>query len=146
LKSALIYASSHGRTASVVDRLLVQLNLKPEVFHIRHGAIPVDFERFELLLFVCPTYGLEELQEEMEEFFMTWQPDLRGHYFAVCELGNYYGYESFSFGALRILRDRLLALGGTEWCEPLSLDAFPRVAWPQLARWATLLNATLAAL
>lgn len=143
MKSALIYASTHGRTVQVVDRLLARLEVKPEVFRIQKGAIPTGLEKFDLLLFICPTYGLEELQEEMEEFILHWHPDLHARHFAVCELGNYYGYESFSFGALRILRDRLLGLGGTEWCQGLSLDAFPRVAWSQLDRWAALLNETL---
>jgi hypothetical protein len=35
----------------------------------------------------------------MERFLVRQHVDLSGKYYAICELGNYYGYDDFEFGA-----------------------------------------------
>jgi flavodoxin len=146
MKTAILYASSHGTTRKVVKQVLSRLDhLRPEVFQVRRGMDPSLVLDFDLLLFFCPTYGDEELQEDMEHFLMCLDVDLAGRRFAVCELGAYYGYDDFSFGAMPILRRRLLELNGQELCEPLSLDSLPCLPHEHLERWVSYLNETIIA-
>jgi flavodoxin len=143
MNAAILYASSHGRTRKVLGEVLQQLAIRPDVYDVKAGLTQTRLAEYELLVFLCPTYGDEELQEDMEDFLDGFTLDLSGKQFAICELGNYYGYDDFSFGAMRIIRQRLLALGGTELCEPLSLDSFPKTAWSHLQAWVDHLNSTL---
>jgi flavodoxin len=143
MKAAILYASSHGRTRKVLGEVLQHLAIRPDVFDVKEGLKPPQLADYDLLVFLCPTYGDEELQDDMENFLDDFTLDLAGKQFAICELGNYYGYDDFSFGAMRIIRRRLIELRGTELCEPLSLDSFPKTAWGHLLDWVKHLNKTL---
>lgn len=145
MKSALFYSTGHGRTKRVVEEALKHLNLTPEIFSVRDLAEPPSLDDVELLLFFCPTYGDEELQEDMERFLLSFRANLSGKFFVVCELGNYYGYDDFTFGAMKIIRARLIELGGAEFASPLSLDSLPKVHMAQLIRWVHYLNTRLEA-
>ena len=79
----------------------------------------------------------------MENFLRHFELDMTGKRFAICELGNYYGYNDFSFGAMRIIREHLLELHGEELCELLSLDSMPKMSLEHLLRWVELLNSKL---
>jgi flavodoxin len=143
MKAALLFSSRHGRTRKVVDSAMRQLSLSPDVFDVGAGSVHEKLRDYELLLFFAPTYGDEELEQDMEAFLAGLTQDLSGKRFVICELGNYYGYEDFSFGAMRILRRRLLELNGRELCAPLSLDSFPRLDWSQFDRWVASVNRSL---
>lgn len=143
MKVALLYSSQHGRTRKVVEEAMRQLELQPDVFDVKEGPSPEALRDYAVLMFFSPTYGDEELQHDMEEFLRKLSLDLTGKSFVACELGNYYGYDNFSFGALHIMRRRLLGLNGHELCEPLSLDSLPKVNWDQLSRWVAKVNLSL---
>ena len=143
MKSALLFSSQHGRTRKVVDVAMRELTVKPDRLDVKEAPSPETLSSYDLLLFFCPTYGDEELQQDMEDYLRQLALDLTGKRFAVCELGNYYGYDDFSFGAMRILRRRLLELNGRELCQPLSLDSLPKVNWGQLSRWVAAVNLSL---
>jgi flavodoxin len=144
MKAALLYASSHGCTRKVLATALTHLAIRPDVFDVKEGIDQPCLTEYDFLAFFCPTYGDEELQDDMEDFLDGLQVDLTGKQFAICELGNYYGYDDFSLGAMRIIRRRLIELHGTELCEPLSLDSFPAIAWGHLLQWVEHLNRNLA--
>jgi len=143
MKIALLYGSSHGRTRKAVAESVELLMIKPDVFDVKDLTSTEQFSIYDILMFFSPTYGDEELQPDMEKFIMDFSLDMSGKQFVICELGNYYGYEDFSFGAMPIIRRRLLELGGRELCSPLSLDAMPRVEWNQLKRWIEYVNGNL---
>ena len=143
MKAALLYASEHGKTRKVVAEVLKQLRLAPDVFDVKNISGQEVLTQYDLLLFFCPTYGDEELQVDMENFLQHFELDMTGKRFAICELGNYYGYNDFSFGAMRIIREHLLELHGEELCEPLSLDSMPKMSLEHLLRWVELLNSKL---
>ncbi len=144
MKAALLYASSHGHTRRVVHEVLRHLRIQATVYDVRAAPPgPGQLQGYDLLAFFCPTYGDEELQENMETFLVGLELDLSGKYFVICELGNYIGYDDFSLGAMRILRRRLSELGGLELCDPLSLDSYPKIPWDHLRRWVEYLNASL---
>lgn len=135
MKIVAIYGSTHGRTRKVVEKVAERLNVELSVFDVKDAPELGTISESDLLLFFAPTYGDEELQDDMEEFLRAFEMNLGGKLFAIAELGNYYGYDNFSFGAMAILRKRLLELRGIELCQPLSLDSLPRVNWGQLDRW-----------
>ena len=143
MKTAILYGSSHGKTRKVIAEVLKQLTVQPDVFDVKKGVDPKRLAEYDLLAFFCPTYGDEELQDDFETFLIRFDLDLTGKHFVICELGNYYGYDDFSFGALHIIRRRLLELNGRELCEPLSLDSFPRTHWEHLLDWVNHLNTKL---
>jgi flavodoxin len=140
MRIALVYGSTHGKTAKVVADVHGQLNAAADVFNASDVTCPASLCNYDLLLFFCPTYGDEELQQDMEQLLLTFSVDLGGRYFAVCELGSYYGYDDFSFGAMRMIRRHLLNLNAQELCEPLSLDSFPRMSREHLLDWVDYLN------
>jgi flavodoxin len=144
MKAALLYGSTHGKTRKVAGRVTEQLRIKPDVFDVKSLASHEVLTHYDLLLFFCPNYGDEELQPDMEVFLAALRTNLEGKLFAICELGNYYGYDDFHLGAMPIIRRHLIGLQGRELCEPLSLDAFPRTNWGHLERWIDLLNRTIA--
>lgn len=134
-----LYSTRHGRTRKVVSRASERLGLPHRVFDVAAPTPPLEPDAS--LIFITPTYGDEELEDHMEDFVCA-RDDLAHKRFAICELGNYYGYD-FAFGAMPILRRHLLASGGREICEPLSLDSFPRLDWPHLDRWVDRLRESL---
>lgn len=140
MKLAILYGSTHGKTSKVVTEVVEHLSMPVDVFNVRSVKASTQLADYDLLLFFSPTYGDEELQVDMEEFVLRNPLDLTGKHFAICELGSYYGYEDFSFGAMKILREHLLSWKGTELCEPLSLDSFPRVNREHLLNWVDYLN------
>jgi hypothetical protein len=140
VKAALLYGSSHGCTRKVVERSVPRFVVKPDVFNVKDTPVADELVRYDILLFFAPTYGDEELQPDMEQFIGRFTVNLEGKHFVICELGNYYGYDDFSFGAMRILRWHLIGLNGMELCSPLSLDSMPRVNWPHLYRWIEQVN------
>lgn len=143
MKVALLFSSKHGRTRKVVQEALRQLAVKPDVFEVKDIPAGEGLPAYEIFLLFTPTYGDEELHEEMETFLRNLTLDLTGKKFVLCELGNYGGYDDFTFGALQIVRRRLLELHGTEFCPALSLDSFPKLSWEQLSRWVALVNRSL---
>lgn len=143
MKAALLYGSTHGKTRKVVAEVLPRLGIRPDVFDVKDRPGAAELAASEVLLFFCPTYGDEELQADMEEFLAGFSLDLSGRHFAICELGNYSGYDNFSLGAMRIIRAHLLRMNGIELCEPLSLDSFPRLHWGHLFDWVERLNTRL---
>ena len=142
LKAALLYSSQHGKTRKVVAQVVKELWIAPEVFDVANGVDHATLAACDLLLFFTPTYGDEELHEDMENFLANFNVNLSTRCFVICELGNYYGYD-FAFGAMPILRRRLLELNGTELCTPLSLDSLPKLNWAHLTRWIDHVNQAL---
>jgi flavodoxin len=140
MKIAILYGSTHGKTSKVVTKVVEHLSLPADVFNVRSIESSAALADYDLFLFFSPTYGDEELQTDMEEFLLRCEFNLSGKHFAICELGSYYGYEDFSFGAMRLLRAHLLQWNGLELCEPLSLDSFPKVNWEHLLNWVDYLN------
>jgi flavodoxin len=130
-----ICATASGLTREVMEWAIRRIERRVD-FRWARGAD--GLEAYSLFLFFTPTWGDAELHPEMEDFLVSLR--LRRRRFAICELGNYYGYEEVGFGAAAILRAGLEAL---EW-EPafptLSLDSLPRVDWPALAGWLEGLN------
>jgi flavodoxin len=135
MRILLLFSSRFGRTRKVVGTALPLLAVKPDVVEITSQLDPDVLLHYDILLLFTPTYGDEELHDVMEDFLRRIDRPLTGLRFAICELGNYGGYDDFSFGAMRIVRQRLLERNATELGSHLSLDSMPRLDEAQLARW-----------
>ena len=140
MKAALLYGSSYGKTRKVIAEFLARLCLRPEVFDVKLRPTADKLAAYELFMFFAPTYGDEELQDDMEDFIVRSGFDPAGKHFVICELGNYYGYDNYAFGAMPILRKWLLQNNGREFFTPLSLDSYPKVHWEHLRDWTNQLN------
>lgn len=140
MKGLVIYGSTTNNTRQVVARLPKQLSFPVDVVEISTIQDVNLLDQYDLLIFLASTWGDAELQVDMEAFFVRQSISLNGKPFAICELGNYYGYEDFDFGALRIMEHYLQVWEGRELIEPFSMDSLPRKDWINLARWCELLN------
>jgi flavodoxin len=116
-----IYASEHGRSKKVAQQ-----------FDNFHNAKEMPMLDEDIILFICPTYGDEELHPAMENFLISITEKKS---YVICELGNYYGYDDFSFGAKKIIESHLKQLGWSEFFPSLSLDSMPSIDWKTFNIW-----------
>lgn len=118
----LIYDSPHGKTKFVSSKF------NCECVSAKNAVIWAD-----IVLFLCPTYGDEELPHEMEDFLLSLK--IRNKSYVVCELGNYYGYDDFTFGAKKIIEEHLNSLGWDKFYNGISLDSLPKIDWDCFFKW-----------
>ena len=140
MKALIIYGSTRGNTRLVANRMPEKLRFGADVLDVNLLQSTNVLRSYDLLLFLASTWGDGELQIDMEHFFASQHIDLSGKRYAICELGNYYGYDDFEFGALRIMQYHLQQWRGREFVEPFCMDSLPRKDWDGLARWCNLLN------
>mgnify|MGYP000246946447 FL=1 len=140
MKALVIYGSSRGNTKSVVNRLSDKLTFHVDIAEASSILDAELLSKYDLLLFFASTWGDGELQIDMENFFIRHRTNLNSKPYAICELGNYYGYDDFEFGALHIMQNQLEQWNGYELVEPFSMDSLPHKDWDSLNRWCELLN------
>lgn len=119
----IVYDSNHGKTKSVVNQFVFVKNKADEDFKIWA----------DIVLFMCPTYGDEELPHAMEDFLTNLTVENKSY--VICELGNYYGYDDFEFGSKKIIEYNLKNLKWTKFYKGLSLDSMPNVDWKTFNKW-----------
>jgi flavodoxin len=123
LNTVTLYTSVHGHSREVAYQLPNPIKVIPSL----------KIDDFNMFIFVCPTYGDEELPLTMEEFLL--EITNTNKYFTVCELGNYYGYEDFQFGSRKIISHFLQSRGWEMIFPGLSLDSMPKIDWPVFNEW-----------
>jgi flavodoxin len=133
---ALLYATTFGHTKRVLTRFRMQIDIPGEAFQV--PILSSAIESYDSFIFFCPTYGDEELHPDFEKFLVNLS--LRNKTYALCELGNYYGYDDLQFGPARIIRPYLAKLGWQEFCPLLSLDSLPKINWPALDEWISIMK------
>jgi len=84
------------------------------------------------IVVICSNTGDEELQPEMEEYLLSLPSEPR--LYALCELGNYFGFERNMFGCKKVARALLDRLGWTEVAN-VSIDALPEIDWGTANIW-----------
>lgn len=140
MKALVVFGSTRGNTRAVVGRLPALLRFPIDIVNVAELVGADTLKPYDLLIFFASTWGDGELQLDMERFLSRQALQLDGKRYVMCELGNYYGYDDFEFGAMRIMQHHLDAAGGIELMEPFSMDSLPRKDWNGLARWCGLLN------
>lgn len=119
-----VYDSKKGHSKTIAENIGIS--------YIHVSDCP-DLKSYRHIIFVCPTYGDEELPEEMENFIVSLETTDKK--FTICELGNYYGYDFPEFGAAKIIRYHLFKLQWQEFMKQLSLDSLPKINWPIFNQW-----------
>ena len=145
-RTVLVFGSSRGNTKLVANRVAETFSQPVDVIPAGEVLDAGFFAPYDICLFFASTWGDGELQDEMESLFVRMRLNLVGKRFAICELGNYYGYDDFEFGALRIMQHFLDASGGEELIEPFCMDSLPKKDWLGLSRWVAALETKLKAL
>jgi flavodoxin len=84
-----------------------------------------NLENYSLVIIVTSNYGDEELPLPMEQFLLKIKE--KNKFFTIIELGNYYGYDEYNFGAQKIIKNYLQSLDLQEFFPSLSLDSFPKM-------------------
>ncbi len=143
MKGLIVFGSTRGNTRTVAGRVPGMLEIAVDVMDVKNIGSTELLAAYDILVFFASTWGDGELQADMEDFLARHPLQLGGKPYAICELGNYYGYDDFEYGAMRIMRHYLEQGGGTEFVEPFSMDSMPRKDWDGLERWCKLLNARM---
>lgn len=144
---AILYGSKTrtGNTVVAAEKLRAVLG-DADVLHAEDVHDGATLKRYKRFVFFTPTAGNEELAEAFEALFDQPWVDFSHAQYAVCELGNYYGFELFEYGAAKILHSLVQARGGREFYRTLSLDSLPLIDWQLFTAWAEGLRALLATL
>jgi flavodoxin len=126
MQSIIVYDSKHGKTKLAATK--ASIILKTPFFHVKDNPIIEN-----CVIFLCPTYGDEELPPDMEFYLISLTETNKK--FIICELGNYYGYDNYEFGAGKIIKNILTNLNWVEIYPMLSLDSLPKTDWNIFETW-----------
>jgi flavodoxin len=141
MKFVVIYAS-RGNSAKLVGESICD-NLQSETLLICVNGINIDADELEFdhLFLVCPTYGDEELEIEME-LFLTRSNWFRHKMasFSVCEIGLYRGYLETAMGAGKIISDFLSSKGLIRKGNVLSVESMPLNNFSLISKWVKVLK------
>ena len=137
MKIALYYAALNpkGSSAGIVERLNEKLDLSIDFKNVIDNPNVSDIVNYDFLIFLIATYGDQELQEHIEKFLISIYQDLTGKRFCVCELGNYYGYDDFSFGSGQIIENYLSSRNAQKYMPTSSIDSLPKIDWWAVDYW-----------
>jgi flavodoxin len=137
MSDLIVFFSSRGNQAK---------NVALEVLH--HIGLPlnnlidvslidcVDNLDFDYAIFICPTYGDEELEINMERFIVALKSkEVPSRSFSVIELGLYRGYDVTTMGAARLVSSWLRHICWIERVPSLSLDSVNNDFFIVLKNW-----------
>jgi hypothetical protein len=127
-KTIVLSASKNGKTNQIATAIGI-----PVLY-----AEDMPIINSENIILVCANCGDEELPESMEKFLI--QLKVKHKKYAICELGNYFGYEWTEFGAATIIRSELEKLNWTPILNALSIDTFPTIDWETFENWQRILK------
>ena len=134
----IIYGSRTGNSWKVAHRIGQTLNCKKilnaKVLEASFANIDDAFRNTDINILIASTWGDGELQEDMERFLIT-SSELSDAKFIIIELGNYYGYDDFSFGAGKIMAD-IVSLKGGKVIDMISIDSLPIIDWETVDKWS----------
>jgi flavodoxin len=136
MKVVVIYAS-RGNSAKVISEYIKDsLQLEALLVCVNGNNIDAAELDFDHLILVCPTYGDEELEIEME-LFLTRSNWFRhkNSSFSVCELGLYRGYLETTMGAGKIISDFLISKGLVRKGSLLSVETMPINSFLLINKW-----------
>lgn len=142
MKTIVIYPASNpnSNSSKVAGQLKDIVEFDFQLLNIKEDFSSEDLSKYDLYVFIVPTYGDEELQEDIENLVVKINFDMADKYFAICEIGNYGGYDDFSFGAMKILKEQLITKNAIMFLNGASVDSLPKMDWDALENWCYRLN------
>jgi flavodoxin len=137
MDTVILYASRGNSAKKVAEFILKNLDHEAQIMCVNNKSLvpnPLDFDYF---IFVCPTYGDEELEADMERFLISsdWKIHF-GRFFSVCELGLYRGYLETNQGAGVIISKYLQSKGLIMHKNILSVDSIPLEDYTLIKTWS----------
>ena len=144
-RTAIIFGSvtRTGNTFVAAEKI-AKLLVDADLYHADDIDDPGVLGAYAKLVFLTPTAGNEEVAEPFERLFDRERIDLSHAEYAVCELGNYYGYDLYEYGAAKILHRLIGDRGGRKFHPTLSLDTLPLIDWELFDGWAESLRLRIA--
>ena len=134
--TTIIYGSKLGHSKKVAAKIAEKLHISRTINAREISDLAtLESDKIGPLCLVASTWGDGELQDDMEALLLR-SSNLKGRKICLVELGNYYGYDDFEFGALAIMEATLQNLGA-EVISRLSLDSLPKIDWDTLEAWLT---------
>jgi len=137
METIILYASRGNSAKKVAECILQNLEYTAQIMCLNNNSITPNSLDFNYFIFVCPTYGDEELETEMEKFLIS--SDWKIHYgkfFSVCELGLYRGYLETTQGAGVIISKYLQSKGLVMHKNILSVDSIPLEDFTLIKTWS----------
>lgn len=131
---AVLYCTKSGHTKKIVDKVAQYFNFKYSLLNVKENPC---LDGYDLIIIFCPTYGDEELPLEMEDYLVS--VNFNKNY-AVCELGNYFGFDDFEYGASHIIKSILDLKKCKEVLKSFSLDSFPKIEYNGFEEWCQGIN------
>lgn len=137
--SIILYSSKYSNTKKIAS--YVHKKTKIPYININTAGKSL-FTANDNILICTPTYGCEELQDEMEEFILTHMHDINKNFYII-ESGIPYGYERFHFGAKHVIEKYILQnkLGCVLSC--VSINTYPKIDYNTLDEWLNYITNTL---
>ena len=90
-----------------------------------------DISGYEIIIFVIPNVGDEELPQSMENFLCNLK--IINKRYVVCELGNYFGFEKY--GGCKQFAIKILNALGWKKISDISIDSLPELDLASLNNW-----------
>jgi len=137
MDTIIIYASRGNSAKKVAESILENLSEKAQILCVNNNELKAQLLDFKSLIIVCPTYGDEELESDMESFLVSsdWKTH-SGKIFSVCELGLYRGYTETAQGAGAIISNYLKSKGLVPHKNILSVDSIPLEDFSLIKKWS----------
>lgn len=102
-----------------------------------------DINTHDIVIFVIPNTGDEEIVQPMENYLLGLTGTCPKQY-AVCELGNYFGFENYC-GCKKVAFKILDTFNWTLFSD-VSLDSLPKLDEAGLEKWLVELDYSIKAL
>jgi flavodoxin len=132
----IIYSSFSKNSASynVANYISNKLNISKINIYEKKNLNKI--KRSKIYLIIASTMGDQELSPQMENFFLSIKKlKLKKKKYFAAELGNYYGYDDYTFGAQKIIDSFLPEIGIKKIFKTNSIDTMPKINWFQVEKW-----------
>lgn len=132
---AVLYGTTRGSTGRLAKDMKDYLSFPYDIYNVKDVNRLDQLADYDFFLFLCPTYGDTEPQEDIENFLLKFDMDMTGKYFAICRIGTYEGYDSFEPSCGRIVRSVMLEHHAFEAVPPISVDSLPGIDMRAVEHW-----------
>jgi flavodoxin len=133
----IVYASRGNSARKVAEAVRTNFLEMPDIICLNEVKITAENLKFDYLILICPTYGDEELETQMEKFLIDSDWSLHSNkLFSVCELGLYRGYKEIAQGAGRIIANFLQSKGMILNQRIMSVDSIPLEDFSLIFKWS----------
>ena len=145
MKPILIYTAPRpqGTSARIAEIMNREFPGGIDLINLANGLPKEKLNAFDTLVFIAATYGDQELHDDVEDFIVTLNERDSHYNYAVCEIGNYYGYDDFALGAGEIIEAHMVKIGAKSILPMYSVDSLPILDERKVNKWIAQLKTVL---